>query len=585
MHHVGGTSGWPRRWSWHPLTVAGLRLGRATAPEEDAPFILAIADLADAPAAHYQGSQVSGTSWDLTVTSDGERIGTIDIDGQQVAVLAAGGKTFAKLPASMLTDLPVGHTAAELEGRWIEGFDSLHIALPQTPGTPAQNGSDLFKMLAQGAHFPKAGSPPVKLGSADALEATTPTGDIYVTAEPPYRVLRVVPAADTQPPAAAAVLAPGAPVGAAVLQVQAAGFSATTTKTTVRPAKTVLAGALVQAADTSDPLGVTDYLPMNEADVDQAYGSLIDQTQNLTDAVNVGVNFTFNETGNLSCSDAACTVTENVVTSTTSAAEATLSGTVTAVMTAQVSVNGESAAGCSQTAPLPLTGDGVMACVDPAVSPIVQQIKAQTQAEADAEAEAEGRDVYVPYTLNYEALVEIEAQADVQAEVERAVNTEKAERDKADRSARCADSSAGPCRARLVDSNGDPLTDPDPIALKLQEYANQALQEWEDGTLEEEMSRAQKAQIKRNPGAANLVKGNLLDARVKQLVGDDASLNTLMWGRGAQGGPDWVQTALGGGVRWYDLTTADQWAAHVRNYGPGGQRGNFGLGVGIIWNG
>ncbi|MET9375966.1 Hint domain-containing protein [Streptomyces sp. NPDC002992] len=174
-------------------------------------------------------------------------------------------------------------------------------------------------------------------------------------------------------------------------------------------------------------IGVT---PMSPEGVGKAYDDLIAQTRSLRGAVDLGVRFDFNQSGNLSCSQT-CTVTERVVTSTTAAPGAKLSGTVNASMTAQVTVNGQSGGGCTRSATLPINGSGTMSCVATGTAPVVQRIKAQKQQEAQARARATGRSVRIPYTLNFRAQVQITAMAFAQAEIEQKVGAQQADRGRA----------------------------------------------------------------------------------------------------------------------------------------------------------
>lgn len=124
-----------------------------------------------------------------------------------------------------------------------------------------------------------------------------------MTATAPYRVLRLVPS-------------PSKAATASKVSYAAAAF-----RRDVHPAA---------ARDEGGPegLGETDFEQPSAAEAAQTYDDLIDQTRTLGDAVDLGVDFSFDPTGNLSCSEASCTVNENVSTSTTSREGATLTGSV-----------------------------------------------------------------------------------------------------------------------------------------------------------------------------------------------------------------------------------------------------------------
>ncbi|MGG2464237.1 polymorphic toxin-type HINT domain-containing protein [Streptomyces sp. RGM 3693] len=403
--------------------VAGTLLWRSIRPAnpEDTdgnrtPFYLAVYNLAREPAAHYTGSAPDGTTWDLTVTDGNEARGTITVAGRRIAVLTVDGKTYVKPPKDMLTDLPSGVSAATLEGKWVTGEKHLTSALSSVPRSPAAFAAQLWAGLDQATDFPKADA--AGGGGKKALSVTTPQGVLSVSAAPPYQVVRL-----------------------------ASGNARARGSSSGGPTRTALASAAVRPAGfthaVSSPqadLGNVDFTPMSPEDVGKAYDDLIDQTKTLGNAVDLGIRFNFNQTGNLNCSES-CTVTENVVTATTAAPGAKLSGTVNASMTAQVSVNGQSGGGCTQSASLPINGSGTMSCVAAGTAPVVQQIKAEKQREADAQARATRRPVRIPYTLNFQAQVQITAQAIAQAEIAQKVKAQQAQRNKA---VEAAKENAGP---------------------------------------------------------------------------------------------------------------------------------------------
>ena len=404
--------------------IAGVGVWRTTSqngPQPNRlPFYLAVTSLLTEPVAHYSGSAEGGAArWDLEATNGGETLGTVTVAGQQISVMTVGGKTYVKPTPQMLAGLPAGVSASSVQGKWVTGDDSLSNLLPQALASPSVLGTALWKELGTATDFPKTGARTIPIGSDPALEVTTADGALYVSATAPYRVLRWVPKNPT-----------------------GTGTRATGASLTARHQGPAVAAAWVRqtvsgdnASAGSEALPETDFPPVSSAEVDQTYGDLIAQTKTLTSAIDLGISFDFNQTGNLDCSDDSCTVTENVVTSTTSTSSATLSGTATAVMTATVTVDGQAAGGCTQTQTLSVNGSGTMSCPDPEVAPVIQQIKAEKQAQADEQAEATGQDVDIPYTLAFEADVQIEAMADVQAKVDQDVSSEEAAQRAADQDA------------------------------------------------------------------------------------------------------------------------------------------------------
>ncbi|WP_431683455.1 hypothetical protein [Kitasatospora sp. KL5] len=404
--------------------VAGVLVWRSAEPDvpaaNRAPFYRAVQNLFGEPVVHYTGTASGGSpGWDVKVTGDGAMSGTVTSDGERIDVLAVEGRTYVKPPKSLLTGLPDGASGSSLEGKWVTGSDRLARPLPQGLVSPAELAGRLWAALDE-ADFPPPGAPTTRVGDRKAVAVRTSEGVLFVSADAPYRVLRLAPAT-----AAGA----GAPAGAARVADRAAAAPAA-----------FRAGAPA-AVGKAAALGPVDFEPMSPADVGRAYDELIDRTKALGSAVDLGVDFTFNQTGNLSCSQS-CTVTENVVTRTTAKPGVKVSGTVTAVMNADVTVNGRGAGGCSQTATLPVNGSGTISCVAAGTAPVVEQIRAEKQREADQQARATGRSVNLQYTLDFRARVRITAQAVAQAELERTVRAQQSGRDSAvknaERRAGCA---------------------------------------------------------------------------------------------------------------------------------------------------
>jgi hypothetical protein len=389
----------------------------------DQPFYMAVSDLALQPVAHYTGSTPDGGSWDLNVTGGGEGIGTVTEDGQQIDVLSVAGKTYVKPPQSLLNDLPSGQQASSLQGKWLTGDEALTSVLPAMPEGPADMADRLWQSLAGATDFPLPDAPPTTFDGTPALKVTTPDGVLYVSDAEPYRVLGLVAAAPSD-----ALTTPTAPISPTAPADSSSGT----------PSFPALLDAPVRAAGlrpaaAAGGFGPMNFQPVSVSDADRAFANLIDQTRGLSDAVNLGITFDFDQGHSLNCTDASlCTISVNVATSATIAAPAGLSGNVVADMTADVTVDGQAAGGCSASQTLPIDGSGTITCQDPDVAPIVQNIKAEKQREADQQAQASGHDVNIPYNLDFNAAIQIQAKANVQADVDRDVNTEKGEQDSAD---------------------------------------------------------------------------------------------------------------------------------------------------------
>jgi len=129
----------------------------------------------------------------------------------------------------------------------------------------------------------------------------------------------------------------------------------------------------------------------------------------------------------------------------------------------------------------------------------------------------------------------------------------------------------------VVDTNGNAIANPDALASRLLQHANTAASEWDSGTIG--YSAKDLARIARRSSRANTIKGNILDARVKELADGDPSLGDLFSTPNGMPGPDWINTGTSfPGIGWYDLTTPRMWGQHVFDYGP-----RYGPGVGTLW--
>lgn len=433
----------PGRWrSRRSLAVAGVvvlalvggllswSLQSDQAPQKDAaPFYDAAINLATAPMIHYLGSSAaSDSNWDMWVTSGGEQSGTFTAAGQRYGVLTVGGVTYVKPPQSDLELLDTSIPVSELQGRWLAGDSEVTGLLSSSLLTPEVLATELFSGFGHGATFPAVGAPAVQIDGRQALKAVLPDGVVYITASAPYQVLHVDP-----PPQS--------------------GSTSTS----------VFDGAVDAAygadAASASALGQASLEPASQAAIDQTYGSLITQTKTLNNAPDIGVHTDYTETGDLNCSDADCTVEATVTTSTTSTQLAALSGGVSAVMTATVTVDGEPGGGCTQTQTLPINGTSTMTCDDPGVAGPVAQVKAQEQEEADA-AEQD-----LSYTINFLADVGIEAMAEVEAQVTEQVGAEQAEQNAADQQAHQGDTSCSTnsfvagTRVLMADGSTDSIQD------------------------------------------------------------------------------------------------------------------------------
>ncbi|WP_162958608.1 nucleic acid/nucleotide deaminase domain-containing protein [Nocardia yunnanensis] len=378
--------------------------GHPVAGPNTAPFYAAVVDLMSQSAAHYTGSSAQGGAWDVRATAGGEVVAKAGSGADSTDVLVVDGKTYAKPPKSKIAaNLPRGATLSSVQGKWLTGDDDLTTGIPSGALSPHELAKQLLQALDRTTAFPRVGDPTVQIGSDQAYEVPTPIGTLAVSSTAPYRVLRLSPPDGTGP--------------------------TTTTQSLDAPG-----GILGGQGDQAAPIM---FVAMTPADREQVYNDIVNQTQTLSNSMDVGINFQFDPSGDLNCTEAACTVTSKVTTSTTATRKATLSGNVSAVMKASLTVEGRPSAGCSTAQTLPISGNSVMSCVDTSVAAITSDIRAAKRAEAQAKANAEGHDVYLNWDVHVSAQIEVTATAMIQAEIDRMVTVVRTEADNARNRSTC----------------------------------------------------------------------------------------------------------------------------------------------------
>lgn len=401
------------------------------------PFTQAVANLAAAPAVHYDTSLDSGsTKLDVRVTSHAEIVGTISLDGQAASVLAVGGQTYLKLPSSALSGLDLPVPSAVLDNKWLTGAK---ITSDQTLGPllsrlipPAVLAAKLRAALDKTWDYPTTADPGTTVNGIAALKATTPIGDLYVTRNAPARVLRLAPASQLP---SLPDLGPG--FGLPTVQPSDTTPSPTHPETpgttTTVPSAGVHTAAFRFDTPRSADTGDTTFPAMSPDDVDNTYNDLESDTNDLAkNSVDADVQFTLNGQAQVNCGEAGCTNTANVTSDVSSTGSNTTitGGQVTAELYATNTIDGEPAGECTNTVPLPLTGTSSISCDNPAAGPLfaAELATKKAQAQAQAEANANGGEANVPYEVDYtaQAFVTATAQVDVQQEIQQEENDKDA---------------------------------------------------------------------------------------------------------------------------------------------------------------
>ncbi|MEY9855575.1 hypothetical protein ABH935_001179 [Catenulispora sp. GAS73] len=526
-----------------------------------APFMAALNTLAVAPEVHYR-STVDGDPIDIRVTSHGESVGTITDSGAAISLLSVAGKLYIKPPASGLPGVTNKAQLAAISGKWLTGKDVDTLLgdrlSPFVP--PGQLAERLAAALAASHDLPSDSDPGTVVDGVRVLTANTSLGTLSVSRDAPYHLVSLGDGSSSPPPAS-----DGSPTAAA------AAFTWTGR----------------QAPDTDFPSD-----PANEPDA--TAGEILNDTKQLSTAVNSDLQFKLQGNGQISCNAGGCQVSvtvSNTIDPTTANAKIT-GGQIAAELHADISIEGEPAGSCDSSGQLPLNNSATMGCSDPGAGGVFTSVDAEKKAAAEAQSRAENG-AEVPYYVHFNG--EYYVYATAQVSVDQLVQDEENQQADDKQEDPCSTSNAVPSAfriaapgpapscsttARLVGPDGKPLANPDPIATKLKNYVDKALNDWNTGKIGYTRDNLASIAKSKNPTAlTNALKGSILDDYVKTLTENDPSLRNLFGARSGDYGPDWINAGTTGATRWYDLTTRKQWSNHVKKYTK-----PFGAGIGILWN-
>jgi hypothetical protein len=114
-----------------------------------------------------------------------------------------------------------------------------------------------------------------------------------------------------------------------------------------------------------------------------------------------------------------------------------------------------------------------------------------------------------------------------------------------------------------LDTNSPPASDP--IGQQLLKHVRDAIAKFAD----DGYSQGQLAALRDNPGLASAFRGSRIDEFAKLAVGKDPDLAHVISTGLYEPGADFYDSRTG---RWYDITTAQAWKAHVAKYGASGSR-------------
>ncbi|MFF4952035.1 hypothetical protein ACWC2K_22975 [Streptomyces chattanoogensis] len=422
---------------------------RQTAPQRtrnQAPFDQALARLAAARGLRYKETANGITRRDITVTPSGTLLGSTGDGGAEAEadVLRIGGKTFTRPRQAPDDETPDDETPEDeapdgeapdgqqqdpdAPGRWTidRGGSGIGPVLARflPPAELALRLSDALDRVRDLPDPDDPDLPSVRVHGVPALRADTPAGRLFVTRNKPYRVLRLEPYGPS-----------GRPGQLSRLERRHKGA-------TPSAVPWVATNSLVN--DGSQGM---DLSPVSGGRADAMYDSLEAAAKQLAHAVDSGIDFTpSTNDGNVSCGSGGCTVSQDFTGALTSDAKAHLTGgTVTAVMRATVTIDGQDAGGCtSPRSTFPLTGNtvsGTLTCSVPGAGAVYAAVDARYRAQAEAESQASGEPP-VPYRILYAAHPVVSAAALSTGEADKLVK--RVQRERRDRDGRCATGNTSP---------------------------------------------------------------------------------------------------------------------------------------------
>ncbi|MFR9800169.1 polymorphic toxin-type HINT domain-containing protein [Streptomyces sp. MS06] len=381
-----------------------------------APFLGALVALSTAPEVHYRTA-----SLDAHVTQHGELTGSITRAGQEYALLRVDDRLYVKPPGSALRAMLPPTRAADLADRWLTGRIADGLAGPLAAQlVPPPVLADHLARALRTARLPAQGARTAVVDGVAVLTASTPIGELRVSRDAPYRVVRLDPPSTGAPsdtprtprtPSTPGV--PGAPDDLAAPRTAAAEPASAVRPASAPALRPASAPARWAQAHPVHPIGdggghgAVAYLPQEPGDVGATYDRLLDSVAQLSSADDTDVSFDLHGDPDVHCSPVGCLVTETVTTDAGRGTAAALRGSVTVRLSAEVTLNGTPAGSCSASTTVPLNGSATLGCTDAEAGPRYRSLRAALSADAQARADATGRTAY----YRVEALAEVSVHA------------------------------------------------------------------------------------------------------------------------------------------------------------------------------
>lgn len=332
----------------------------AESSSKKAGFDRALTDLTSAPGLRYvtTSRDQPTTKWDVTVTTSGDVVGTVNQGGQDTSVIRVDGTTYF--------DPPDDPAKPASKGKWQTGITEFD---DEMAGFTAPK--DLATILEKAVNAAFDRSADTSAGSVDgtpAIKVETDDGTFYISESEPHRVLRWIPSD----------LATG---------------------------------------DTLGMFSSIDFFLIANDRVNAMYTTLRDNVGKLGGAVDASLQLNAAGEGNVSCSNAGCSITQ-AFTGTVSGGVRGGRSQAVATISATFTVEDKFAGTCTASGTYPFTANtfsGSLSCTSPAAGGVFASIRAGQEADADRRAQAERRTIsfQTRFAANYDLYAEAVSQAEV----------------------------------------------------------------------------------------------------------------------------------------------------------------------------
>ncbi|MFF3129615.1 hypothetical protein ACFVRD_47315 [Streptomyces sp. NPDC057908] len=370
----------------------------------------------------------------MQVTSGGTVLSEMTLDGVTVKTLAVDGKTFVKADSAFWQryGLSSDKFTSMYKNAWVKspalgGYDtsaSLRSLTPDTIAHELQRDADK-RLVRRGVLS--------TIGGVKVRKYATPTRILYITAQPPLRIVRMAPAEVSRPSSGAPSGVPSLPTGLPSLPtgypslpsempslpgdlssllsdpppVSPVGYFSETGGA-VRPGSAQVSS--VRPAAAPGDAGVSyslDLPPLNDTQRRSLQGDVEKAVKELEKSVDLGVSFSVSGNITLSpCSTSGCVANATITNSIVAGDDTRPAGPVSAQVTISVTLDGRPVGQCSQAVSMPPNGSASVSCpgnfyIPPSRNPKTHFVRAEAQAVARAMVQKEVKRVLEKVTQDW----------------------------------------------------------------------------------------------------------------------------------------------------------------------------------------